>query len=118
MRVLTTDSEPAHLGRYNENMNASLDRKNSSEPSVHSRHLQKMLADLIEHLRNDADRVQEPRFQALLETSAEVLTGLKTAFAHYDAGKEPAWKRGSEVRVGRKGRPEVRIHQIGASSSG
>jgi hypothetical protein len=93
LRILTSELEPANLEGYNEDMNVSIDRENSSEPSVHSRHMQKMLADLIEHLRKDADRVQEPRFQALLETSAEVLTGLKTAFAHYDAGKEPAWKR-------------------------
>ena len=52
-----------------------------------------MLSDLIEHMRTYVKRVPEPRFQALLETSAEVLTGLNTAFTHYDRGEEVAWKK-------------------------
>lgn len=65
----------------------------SSEPRVHSDNIQHRLTDLIDHLHTDIERVNEPRFQALLETSAEVLTGLKTAFAHYNEGKETAWRR-------------------------
>ena len=66
---------------------------NSADPKVHSTHIQEMLQDLIDHTRQDVDRVQEPRFQALLETSAEVLNGLKTAYRDYNDGKEKAWKR-------------------------
>jgi len=51
--------------------------ENSSEPRVHSEHIQQQLDELIQHARADIERVTEPRFQALLETSAEVLTGLK-----------------------------------------
>jgi hypothetical protein len=47
---------------------------------------------LIDHARRDVDQVKEPRFQALLETTAEVLGGLETAFKHYSERKEPAWK--------------------------
>lgn len=36
-------------------------------------------------------KVREPRFQALLETTAEVLTGLETALKHYDEKREKAW---------------------------
>ena len=72
-------------------MNARLET--SSDPEVHSRNIQQMLDELITHTRQDLDRVAEPRFQALLETTAEVLTGLKTAFGHYNEGKETAWKR-------------------------
>ncbi len=64
----------------------------STDPIVHAQHIQKMLDDLIAHSRQDIDRVKEPRFQALLETTAEVLTGLKTAFHDYSEGKEKAWK--------------------------
>ena len=67
--------------------------ESSPAPSVHSRNIQRMLTEVIDHLRQDTKVVAEPRFGALLETSAEVLTGLKTAFAHYDQGKERAWKR-------------------------
>ena len=65
----------------------------SSDPLVHSRHIQELLKDLIDYTRQDLDKVKEPRFQALLETTAEVLTGLQTAFSHYSQGKEKAWKR-------------------------
>ena len=50
--------------------------ENSADPAVHSRNLQAGLTELIDHARQDIDRVAEPRFQALLETTAEVLKGL------------------------------------------
>jgi hypothetical protein len=65
----------------------------SPDPAVHSRNIQDGLAELIEHAKRDVDRVSEPRFQALLETTAEVLGGLRAAFEHYDQGKEKAWRR-------------------------
>ena len=65
----------------------------SLDPKVHSQHLQHQLAELIEHLRLDGSLLADPRFGALLETSAEVLTGLKAAFNHFDEEKERAWKR-------------------------
>jgi hypothetical protein len=64
-----------------------------SDPEVHSRTIQKMLRELMEHARRDVQQVEDPRFQALLETAAEVLGGLETAFRHYSEQKEPAWKR-------------------------
>lgn len=64
----------------------------SPDPAVHSAHLQRQLGDLVAHLRADVARVREPQFQALLETSAEILTGLKKAFVDYSAHAEPAWR--------------------------
>ena len=66
--------------------------ENSADPKVHSEHLQQQLAELIHHARADIERVTEPRFQALLETTAEVLTGLKTAYRHYGEKHEAAWR--------------------------
>ncbi len=65
----------------------------TSDPIPHSKNIQNGLQELIDHVRRDVSKVQEPRFQALLETTAEVLTGLKTAFEHYAEAKEPAWRR-------------------------
>jgi len=65
----------------------------SPDPRVHSQHIQDMLREVIDHTRQDLDQVQEPRFQALLETTAEVLAGLETAYSHYSEGKEKAWRR-------------------------
>lgn len=65
--------------------------ENSPIPQVHSANIRRQLDELIQHVRTDIDRVPEPRFQALLETTAEVLTGLKTAYQHYDQKSEKAW---------------------------
>jgi hypothetical protein len=72
--------------------------ESSSDPAVHSAHLQQEISHLITHLRQDVERVREPRFQALLETSAEMLTGLQTAFRHYGEKKEAAWGGASVQR--------------------
>ncbi|MDB6170317.1 MAG: hypothetical protein JWM88_3181 [Verrucomicrobia bacterium] len=65
----------------------------TSDPLAHSHNLQKQLGELIDHAKRDLDRVSEPRFQALLETTAEVLGGLRKAYEHYDQGTEKAWRR-------------------------
>jgi hypothetical protein len=60
---------------------------------THSREIQDKLEELIIHTRKEQDLVTEPRFRALLETTAEVLNGLKKAFLDYSEGTETAWKR-------------------------
>ena len=64
-----------------------------TDPKLHSATIQKSLNGLVRQLRGDIDQVEEPRFQALLETSAEVLLGLEKAFADYSEGKEKVWKK-------------------------
>ena len=66
--------------------------ESSSDPAVHSGHLQQELTALIDHLHKDIERVSEPQFQALLETSAEVLGGLNKAFIDYGKHSEVAWR--------------------------
>ena len=55
----------------------------SSDPRIHQQNIQRQIDELIEHLRRDIARVSEPHFQTLLETTAEVLTGLRTAYENY-----------------------------------
>ena len=47
---------------------------------------------MIDHLHKDIERAPEPQFQALLETSAEVLGGLRKAFEDYGKHAEAAWR--------------------------
>ena len=63
-----------------------------SDPRHHTARVKKMLADLISHLRDDTTKFDEPKAQALFETSAEVLQGLHTAFDHYESGSERAMR--------------------------
>ena len=62
-----------------------------NDPQYHAQNIQRMLNDLIQHVREDVGKVEEPKFQALLETSAEVLSGLRTAYEHYEKKSEPAF---------------------------
>ncbi len=68
----------------------------SPDAAVHSAHLQQQISALIDHLREDVERVAEPQFQALLETGAEVLGGLRKAFVDYGRHSEPAWRSSSK----------------------
>jgi hypothetical protein len=71
--------------------------ESSSDPCVHTQNIRKMLTELVDHLRKDLDKVSEPKAQALFETSAEVLIGLRTAFEHYERGNEKGMRRGTLV---------------------
>lgn len=71
---------------------STFESENSPLPHVHSEHIRQQISELIDHLKADIDRVPEPRFQALLATSAEVLRGLQQTFAHYEEHSEPAWQ--------------------------
>lgn len=64
----------------------------SDSPRHHTSKVQDMLQDLIDHLREDIHKIDEPQAEALLETSAEVLEGLKKAFKHYEEKNEAAWR--------------------------
>ena len=50
------------------------------------------LDELVNQVRSSIKQVQEPKAQALLETTAEVLLGLKKAYQDYGKGGEDAWK--------------------------
>jgi hypothetical protein len=69
--------------------NASADER---DPCRHVRHVEGRFQELIDHLREDVQKIDEPRAKALFETSAEVLGGLKKAFHDYESKNEPAWR--------------------------
>jgi hypothetical protein len=54
--------------------------------------MQLRLQEIIDHLRGDIGKVDEPQLKAMFETSAEVLTGLKKAFSDYEQKNESAWR--------------------------
>ena len=54
---------------------------------------EQMLTEVIDHVREDVDKVSEPKAQVLFETTAEVLIGLRTAYEHYETGSEKAMRQ-------------------------
>ena len=65
----------------------------NAEPCHQTAKLRRMLEEVAAQARADVGNVDEPKAQALFETTAEVLRGLVTAFEHYDRAIEPAWRR-------------------------
>jgi len=63
-----------------------------SDPRHHTTKIKGMLDDLMTHLRHDVEKVSDPRAEALFETTAEVLGGLKKAYDDYERRDEPAWR--------------------------
>jgi len=63
-----------------------------SDPRHHTQKMQKALEEIRNHLREDIGKVDEPRLQAMFETSAEVLQGLIKSFQDYEAKSEAAWR--------------------------
>lgn len=64
-----------------------------SDPRHHTIKLKDMLNDLVQHAREDVGKIEEPKAQALFETTAEVCAGLAKAFQDYEGQSEQAWKR-------------------------
>jgi len=64
----------------------------SKDPRAHTANVRKEFRELIEHLHDDVNKIDEPKAQALFETAAEVISGLERAFKHYEEKSEEAWK--------------------------
>lgn len=65
----------------------------TTDPIAHARHLTLRLQDIRDRFREDIDKVEDPRAQALFETTAEVLGGLIKALTEFQRKNESAWRR-------------------------
>jgi hypothetical protein len=54
--------------------------------------IKNMLRDVKDRCRQEANSVNNPKVEALLETTAEVVQGLMTAYEDYEKGQEKAWQ--------------------------
>jgi hypothetical protein len=64
----------------------------SADPAEHIANIKDEFGKLIDHLREDVEKVDDLRAKALFEVSAEVVTGLQKAFTDFEEKKEPAWR--------------------------
>jgi hypothetical protein len=74
---------------------ANASQYGENDPRHHSANLRQMLTDVINHARADVKKVNDAKAQALFETTAEVLTGLRKAYDDYEQKNEEAWKKAS-----------------------
>lgn len=64
-----------------------------SDPRHHVRKMQMALEVIQTHLRDDIQKVSEPQFRAMFETSAEVIGALIKTFKDYEEKSESAWRQ-------------------------
>jgi hypothetical protein len=64
-----------------------------TDPTRHTIQVRTRLTELAQHLRDDVQKVDDPAFKALFETTAAVLVGLETAVAGYEEKKGEAWNQ-------------------------
>lgn len=64
----------------------------NGNPTHHTQKMQHRLQEIADHLREDIEKVDEPQFKAMFETSAEVLEALIKTFRHYEQKTEKAWQ--------------------------
>jgi len=65
----------------------------TDDPEPLVRAMRERLEGLVHDLRGDIRRMEDPQFNALFETSAEVLIGLTKAFRDFESKEEPAWRK-------------------------
>ena len=68
-----------------------MEKSASSDPLKHTANIKKEFKKLSDHLREDVEKVDDPRAKALFEVSAEVIDGLEKAFIDYERKNETAW---------------------------
>jgi len=68
-----------------------MEKSASSNPLEHTINIKEEFKKLSEHLREDVDKVDDPKAKALFEVSAEVIDGLEKAFIDYERKNESAW---------------------------
>ncbi len=61
-------------------------------PLHHTQKMRERLAQTMDHLRADIEKVDERQFRALIEASAEVLGGLIKAMRDDEQRNESAWR--------------------------
>ena len=73
-------------------MEENRERFAEDDPRHQTKRIRDMLSEVRGHLREDIGKINEPRAEALFETTAETMDGLITAFEDYERGQEEAWR--------------------------
>ena len=66
--------------------------KADRDPRHHTQKMKMRLQEMVDHLRGDIGKVEEPQLKAMFETAAEVLIGLRNALSDYEQKNEMAWR--------------------------
>jgi len=64
----------------------------SRNPFEHTSNIREEFEKVSEHLREDVDKVDDPKAKALFEVSAEVIDGLQKGFNDFEKKMSPPGK--------------------------
>jgi hypothetical protein len=64
-----------------------------TDPRHHTGAIKAMLDEIITHVREDVDKVDEPQAKAIFEMTAEVLLGVKKTYEDYEKKEERAFSQ-------------------------
>lgn len=73
-------------------------------PQQHAEHISHMLYEAQQECRIDIARVNDPKAQALFETVAEMIGGIRKALEGYHARNEPIWQGSRSYMTPPRGR--------------
>lgn len=63
-----------------------------TDPRRHTIKLRSMLEEIVQHAREDVSKINEPKAQAIFETTAEACSGLIKALEDYETQSEEAMR--------------------------
>jgi hypothetical protein len=87
-------SDARGLG-FNSSMEFS--KLDTLNPIEHAKNIEDIIGSLKSLCKSEISVFSDPKAKALLETSAEVLSGLEKAFQDFRAKTDDAWKEETEV---------------------
>lgn len=70
---------------------------NTPNPIEHAKNIEDIIGSLKTLCKSEVSVFNDPKAKALLETSAEVLSGLEKAFQDFLAKSDEAWREEVEV---------------------
>jgi hypothetical protein len=73
------------------NLHSEFQGTHGPDPKEHIQLVEKYLTDLKSYCHSEIKNVRDPKAQALLETTAEVLGGLEKAYSDYQSENQGAW---------------------------
>lgn len=63
-----------------------------NNPRYHTVMIRERMTQMINTLRDDIGKVDDPKAKVLFEVSAEVLSGLRKSFEDYEQRTEEVWR--------------------------
>jgi hypothetical protein len=76
-----------------------MDNQQNASVLHHTTYIKSRLQELMDHLRKDVTKVDDPKARALFESSAETLAGLLKNFTDFEGGAQDSGQQPGEAET-------------------